>query len=143
MARIASEVEAQIEFKAYPATDPTDAHALSEAATGIGRVIDLQAIVVLTTTGYTARLIAAERSKVPLVALTTDPRPYHWLNLIWGIKPLLVEGTPDNFDGLVAQAEATLRARKIVTSGDKILVVGGVPAGQPRGSNFLKIHSVD
>ena len=143
MARIASEVEARIDFKAYPATDPTDAHALSEAATGMGKVIGLRAIVVLTTTGYTARLIAAERSKVPLIALTTDPRPYHWLNLLWGIKPLLVEGIPDNFNGLITQAEATLRVRKIVTSGDKILVIGGVPAGQPRGSNFLKIHTVD
>ena len=143
MARIASEVEARIDFKAYPATDPTDAHALSEAATGIGRVIGLRAIVVLTTTGYTARLIAAERSKVPLIALTTDPRPYHWLNLLWGIKPLLVEGIPDNLNGLIAQAEATLRARKMVTSGDKILVIGGVPAGQPRGSNVLQIHTVD
>jgi hypothetical protein len=27
-------------------------------------------------------------------------------------------------------------------SGDKILVVGGIPAGEPRGSNFLKIHAV-
>ena len=142
MARIASEVEARIDFKAYPATDPTDAHALSEAATGMGKVISLRAIVVLTTTGYTARLIAAERSKVPLIALTTDPRPYHWLNLLWGIKPLLIEGVPDDFNGLITQAEATLRAREMVTSGDKILVIGGVPAGQPRGSNFLKIHTV-
>jgi pyruvate kinase len=143
MARIASEVEAKIEFKAYPPSDPTDAHALSEAATGIGKVVNLHAIVVLTTTGYTARLIAAERSKVPLIALTTDPRAYHSLNLFWGIKPLLVEGIPANFEGLVAQAEATLRARKMVAAGDKILVIGGVPAGRPRGSNFLKLHPIE
>ena len=143
MVRIASEVEARIEFKAYPSGDPTDVHALSEAATGIGKVVNLRAIVVLTTTGDTARLVAAERSKVPLIALTTDPRAYHSLNLFWGIKPLLVEGIPSSFEDLVAHAEAVLRARKVITSGDKILVIGGVPAGRPRGSNFLKIHSID
>ncbi len=142
MARIASEVETKIEFKAYSASDPTDAHALSEAATGIGKVVKLRAIVVLTTTGYTARLIAAERSKVPLIALTTEARVYHSLNLLWGIKPLLIEGVGDTIEALVTQAEAALRARQAVSAGDKILVIGGVPAGRPRGSNFLKIHSV-
>ena len=143
MVRIASEVEARIEFKAYQSSDPTDVHALSQAATDIGKNVALRAIVVLTTTGDTARLVAAERSKVPLIALTTDPRAYHSLNLFWGIKPLLVQGAPSSFEGLVAYAEAALRARKVITSGDKILVIGGVPAGRPRGSNFLKIHSVD
>ncbi|HKP92914.1 MAG TPA: pyruvate kinase, partial [Chthoniobacterales bacterium] len=143
MVRIASEVEARLEFKAYPSSDPTDVHALSQAATDIGKNVALRAIVVLTTTGDTARLVAAERSKVPLIALTTDPRAYHSLNLFWGIKPLLVQGAPSSFEGLVAYAEAALRARKVITSGDKILVIGGVPAGRPRGSNFLKIHSVD
>jgi pyruvate kinase len=142
MARIASEVEAKVESKSYPATDPTDPHALSEAATHIGRLVHLRGIVVLTTSGYTARLVAAERSKTPLFALTTDAEVYHSLNLFWGIKPLLVEGVPDNFEGLVAHAEATLRARNSVRAGDKILVLGGVPAGHPRGSNFLKIHTV-
>ena len=86
MARIAAEVEASIEPKAYPASNPTDAHALSEAATAIARVVDLRGLVVLTTSGYTARLVAAERSKTPLLALTTDAGVYHALNLFWGIK---------------------------------------------------------
>jgi pyruvate kinase len=140
MARIASEVEAGIAFKAYPAIDPTDSHALSEGATAVAKVANLRAIVVLTTSGYTAQLVAAERSKTALFALTTDARVYHSLNLHWGIKPLLVEGIPETFEGLVQQAEAALRARQLLASGDKILVIGGVPAGQPRGSNFMKIH---
>ena len=143
MARIANDVEAKVALKSYPATEPTDPHALSEAATHIASLIDLHAIAVLTTSGYTARLIAAERSKTALFALTTDTDVYHCLNLFWGIKPLLVEGVPNDFAGLVAQAETTLRARNLVSAGDKILVIGGVPAGAPRGSNFLKIQMVE
>lgn len=142
MNRIATEVEAGIAFKAYPADDPTDAHALSEGASAVARSLSPRAIVVLTTTGYTARLLAAERSKTALIALTSQASVYHALNLHWGIRPLLVAASVENFEGLVAHAEAALRARNLVTSGDKIIVLGGIPAGQPRGSNFMKLHIV-
>jgi pyruvate kinase len=142
MVRIAREVEAGIVFKTYAATDPSDAHALSEGASAVARSLAVRAIVVLTTTGYTARLVAAERSKTALFALTTDANVYHALNLHWGIKPLLVTVNAENFEGLVALAEATLRDRGLVASGDRIVVVGGVPPGRARGSNFLKLHLV-
>jgi pyruvate kinase len=142
MARIAAEVEADTESKVYPTSDPTDSHALSEAATLVARTIELRAIAVMTTSGHTARLVAAERPRTPLFALTTSADVYHWLNLLWGIKPLLVTGTPESFEGLVEQAEEILLNRGLAASGEKILVIGGVPAGQPRGSNFVKIHHV-
>lgn len=142
MARIATEVEAGISFKAFPAHEPSDCHALSEGATVVARVINVRAIVVLTTSGHTARLVAAERSKTALVALTTDENVYHSLNLHWGIKPLVITGVPATFEGLVEQAEAALRTRNLVNSGDKIVVIGGVPPGQQRGSNFMKVHLV-
>jgi len=142
MVRIATEVEAGIAFRAYSASDPSDAQALSEGATAVAKLLNPRAIVVLTTSGYTARLVAAERSKTAVFALTTDVSVYHSLNLHWGIKPLLVEGPAESFEELVGQAEATLRARKLVGSGDKILVIGGVPPRHPRGSNFMKIHLV-
>ena len=142
MARIATEVEAGITFKAFPASEPSDSHALSEGATAVTGVLNLCAIVVLTTTGHTARLVAAERSKTALFALTTDASVYHSLNLHWGITPLVVAGVPSTFEGLVDQAEATLRARNLVTAGDKILVIGGVPPGRRSGSNFMKLHLI-
>ncbi len=142
MDRIASEVEGGIEFKTYPASDPTDSHALSEAAEAITRVIDVHGIAVLTSSGYTARLMAAKRPKAPLFALTTDAGVYHSLNLFWGLKPLLIEGIPETFEALVQQAESALLKLHLVSTGNKILVVGGIPAGQMRGSNFIKIHAV-
>ncbi len=142
MVRIATEVEAGIAFKAYPAHDPTDAHALSEGATAVARALNVRAIVVLTTSGYTARLVAAERSKTALFALTGDADVYHSLNLHWGITPLLVPDVAESFEGLVGVAEDALRVRGQVRAGDKILVVGGVPPGRVRGSNFLKLHVV-
>ena len=142
MDRIASEVEGGIEFKTYPASDPTDSHALSEAATAIAQVANIHGIAVLTTSGYTARLMASERPKAPLFALTTDAGVYHALNLFWGLKPLLIEGIPETVEALVQQAESILRKLRWVSVGNKILVVGGIPAGRARGSNFIKIHAI-
>lgn len=142
MARIAVEVEQRIEFKSYPATGHTATHALSEAVSLIARTAEAAGIAVLTTTGFTARLVAGERPKPPVIALTTNPLVYHALNLFWGVTPLLVQSKPETFDGLIDLAETTLRERRLVNTGDRLVVVGGIPAGQPCGTNFLKIHTV-
>jgi len=142
MVRIAGEVESRIEFTTYPATDEDTAEALSAAADASARIIHPRCIVVLTTTGHTAQAVAARRTKAPIAALTTDPAVYHSLNLLWGIRPFLVSTAPDNFEGLIALAESTLRERQLVAAGERILVLGGIPSGQPRGANFVKIHTV-
>jgi pyruvate kinase len=142
MARIAREVEAAITFKAYPAEGRGNAYALSEAAKIVAQTIQPSCIIVLTTTGETAHSIAAERPKTPVVAISRNKQLYHALNLFWGLKPLLVKDSPSEFEALVQQAESTVRARGLASAGDKILVIGGVPAPSPLGANFLKIHQV-
>ncbi len=142
MARIAREVEARIEFRSYPPPGETETHALSEAVHAIAETIRLRAIVVLTTSGHTARFVAAEHLKVPVIAITTDVAVYHSLNLFWGIKPLRVSQEPESFEGLVSLAEAVMVERRLAATEDKILVVGGVPARLARGTNFIKIHTI-
>ena len=142
MARIAREVEGAIPFKSYPAVGGGNAHALSEAANVIASTIETSCIVVLTTTGHTAHSIAAERPKTAVIAISRSKQVYHALNLFWGLIPLLVDDSPSDFEGLVKQAESTVLARQLAQTGDKILVIGGVPAPSPLGANFLKIHTV-
>ncbi len=142
MARIAQEVEAAITFKNYPAEGGGNAVALSEAANVVAEITKPICIVVLTTTGHTAHFIAAERPKTNVIAVSRSEQVYHALNLFWGLKPLLVQESPSDFEGLVKQAEATILAKGFAIPGDKILVIGGVPAPSPLGANFLKIHSI-
>ncbi len=142
MSRIAGEVEDKITFKTYPPIGHDVVQALIEAVNSISGVLHPRAIVVMTTTGHTAHVVAAQRPKAPVIAITTDLHVYHSLNLFWGIKPLLISGIPDTFEGLVAQAQNTMLDRNLVLDGDKILVLGGVPSGKSRGANFIKIHTV-
>jgi len=142
MARIAREVESHIEFKGYPTPGNTEAHAIAEAITVLEKVICPRCIVCLTASGYTAALVAAERPRSPVIAMTTQAKVFHVLNLIWGVKPVLIHEEGGTFEDLVNLAANTLRERGLAATGDRILVLGGVPARQPRGTNFVKIHTL-
>lgn len=142
MARIATEVEHNMEFPNLPPAEDTETHAMSEAINVINNILDLRCIAAFTTSGYTAGLVAAERPRTPIIAFTADRRTYYRLNLIWGVTPLLLEGAIDSVEDLVHLIEADLIERGLVKPGDKILVLGGSPVQAVRGTNFLKIHSI-
>jgi pyruvate kinase len=142
MAKIAVEVEARIEFKTYPPEGSLDIMAISEAANAVERLIRPRCLAVLTASGRSAMYVAAERPKTPIYAITTNLQVYHALNLLWGINPLLVHEKSHSFTDLTELAANTLLNAGMVVKGDKIVVVGGVPAGIPGGTNFIKIHTV-
>jgi pyruvate kinase len=142
MARIALEVEERIEFKNYPPAEQTQTHALTEAVRTVESILKPRCIVVLTASGYTAARLASARPRSPVFALTAQRRVYHALNLVWGLRPLRIDRQADTFEDLTRLAEATLRERRLIEHGDTILVLGGIPAGQPKGTNFIKLHTV-
>ncbi|MGA0198734.1 MAG: pyruvate kinase alpha/beta domain-containing protein, partial [Prochlorotrichaceae cyanobacterium] len=100
----------------------------------------LKCIVCFTQTGYSAMIAAGERPNVPVVALTPNLKVYHRLNLVWGVQPLLVDRSLASFEALMQQTEHCLRQRKLASSGDCILILGGYPTNTPQGTNFMKIH---
>lgn len=142
MNRIAKDVEAKIDFKTYPHSDRNDVLALSQAVNGIEKAIDLCSIVVLTTSGRSARYVAAERPKTPVFALTSHLPVYHMLNLLWGIRPILTQEHPSTFEDIMKFIDTELSGMKLACSGEKILLLGGIPAHIKGGTNFVKIHQV-
>lgn len=142
LARIATDVEPETKFVNYPPSELDETHAISEALKVIDKMLDLKCIVAFTTTGYTAKIAASERPRVPVVAFTPSFQVYHQLNLVWGVKPLLLEHPEELLEDLIEQMEARLVQRNFAASGDKILILGGSPVQKARGTNFLKIHTI-
>lgn len=142
MARIATEVEKDIQFVNHPPAQSDETHALSEALNAIDQVLDLRWIVAFTSSGYTARLAAAERPNAPVMAMTPSLEVYHRLNLEWGVQPVLIEQEVDTFEDVIQQAEACLSEYQLALPGDRILVMGGIPMKTKGGTNFLKIHTI-
>ncbi|TVQ10249.1 MAG: pyruvate kinase [Leptolyngbya sp. DLM2.Bin27] len=142
LARIASDVEQDLRFANEPAALSDETHALSEALNAIDQTLNLKYIVCFTETGYTATIASGERPKAMVVACTSKETVYHWMNLIWGVKPILLDEFPQTFEEMVEAAESNLLARSLAAPDDKLLVMGGVPANTPKGTNFLKIHTI-
>lgn len=142
LAKIAEHVEQDLNFVNTPAAESDETHALSEALTAIVSVLDLRCIVTFTSSGYTAILASKERPSIPVLALTLDEKVYHRLNLVWGVIPLLIDQPVKTFEELIAQAENLLLEKNLAVSGDRILIMAGIPTEISKGTNFLKIHRV-
>ncbi len=142
LANIARDIEPEISFTNYPPRLRDKAHALAEAINAIDQVLELECIVAFTETGYSAKLAAAERPKVPVIALTPSVEVYHRLNLVWGVRPVLFEYDGLTLEELVEQMESVLLQRNFVTQGDQALILGGLPLRQARTTSFLDIHTI-
>jgi pyruvate kinase len=142
LAKIAEDVEKEVHFPDLPPPDNDETHALSEALLAIDKILTLRLIVTFTSSGYTALLASKERPSVPVVALTPSVKVYHRLNLIWGVIPVLIDEQVETFEDLAAQANRVLRKRGLAEAGDKVLIMAGIPTRHPKGTNFLKIHTV-
>ncbi|MBR8827384.1 MAG: pyruvate kinase [Gomphosphaeria aponina SAG 52.96 = DSM 107014] len=143
LANIAKDVEKDIQFVNYPPNQTDETHALSEALNAIIKTLPLRCIATFTSSGYTALIASGERPKIPVVAFTPNRNVYHRLNLIWGVKPIVLGKEVETFEDLIAQAQTYLLKKNLVESGDKILIMGGIPTQKPRGTNFLKIHQIN
>lgn len=142
LARIATDVEPEIDHPNFPPQKVDVPEAISEALNVIDQILDLQCIVGFTETGYTARLAAAERPRATVVALTPNPKVYRQLNLVWGVRPVLLEQLDGSLESLFEQIEACLLEKKFAAPGDRVLLLGGLPVKVPGSTNFLKIHTI-
>ena len=143
LGKIATDVEKDLQFVNNPPATTEQTRVLSEALNTIDKILDLRCICAFTTTGYSALIASSERPYAPVIAFTPSIEVYHRLNLIWGVKPLLLEDHAEDIEKLIAQMEACLLERNLAEPGDQILIMGGSPIQRPRGTNFLKIHTLN
>lgn len=114
---------------------------IGQSATVAAYELEAKAIVVITNSGNSARLISRFRPSCPIIAVTVDDRVQRQLNLSWGILPVKTEYISEAgrlFDNTIECAEKTCTLRK----GDLAVVVGGIPTGKSGKTNFVKIHRI-
>jgi len=101
----------------------------------------IRAIVVMSSSGKSAQLIASERPSVPVIALTQNDVSRKQMALIWGVRPFIMK-RQRNVDDLIQSTVKLVKRELKVKKGDKIIIASGHPTG-PHGSlNLLKIHTV-
>ncbi|MES2424977.1 MAG: pyruvate kinase [Pseudomonadota bacterium] len=97
-----------------------------------------KAIVAMTDSGSTALWMSRHRIHVPIYALTPKISTQRKMALYRNVRPLLMDTSVDR-DTALAEAEAHLKNRNIVQSGDVYAITCGEPMGAPGGTNMLKI----
>jgi pyruvate kinase len=100
-----------------------------------------KAIVALTDTGSTPLWMSRHRIHIPIYALTPKLATQRKMALYRNVRPLLMDQSVER-DVALGDAEAHLKQRGIVASGDIYAITCGEPMGAPGGTNMLKICRV-
>lgn len=116
-------------------------NAIAYATTVAADMLDAPFIVCLTKSGFTARQIAAFRPSTPILGLSPEVSTCRTLSLVWGVTPILVEGTP-TYDAVLGQARHLLAEKRLVKPGDNIAVTAGVPFHVAGTTNLLKVETI-
>ncbi|WP_424194113.1 pyruvate kinase [Ampullimonas aquatilis] len=103
--------------------------------------LKVKALVALTDSGATALWMSRHKIHVPIYAMTPNLTSQRKMALYRNVTPLHLATSLDREEAL-AQAEATLLARGVVSRGDVVVLTIGEPMGQPGGTNSLKIIKV-
>lgn len=83
-------------------------------------------IAVFTTSGASANLVAKNRTKTPIFALSSLKKTYYWLSLAWGVTPVLCPKFEDQ-QQMLDYAKSLALAQKLAITNDKIIVQIGTP----------------
>ena len=120
----------------------TTADGIVAAAREIAETTEIKAICCYTESGRTANLVARERPRVPIVALTPIRAVLRRLCLTWGVHCMPSEPVI-RFKQAVVGAARVARAEGFATEADKILVIAGVPFNVQGTTNILRIAPCD
>ncbi|MGH2508871.1 MAG: pyruvate kinase, partial [Ktedonobacteraceae bacterium] len=142
MVRIAHETEAGGATAYQPHCQRlSQEHAVSHAARALSEEASVKAIVVLTRSGNSARLISKDRPRLPILAYTPSERVYHQLALWWGVWPDCI-AMDDVTETLLDDVGQRLIDAKLIYSGEHVVIMGGLPIGSTARTNFVKLHRV-
>jgi pyruvate kinase len=115
--------------------------AIAGATVAAAKMLAAPLVVVITKSGFSARIVAAQRPGVPILALTDQPRVCRQLALVWGVIPLLVPATETYFEAARQGLEAAVRL-ELASEGDRVIFTAGVPFGMAGTTNLLKVETV-
>jgi pyruvate kinase len=127
------------QIKPHPSNDVTEA--VAQAAITMANHLDSTAIIVMTETGFSARLVCKYRPDCPILAFTFTEEVVRRLALSWGIYGFLYNG-PDADHERLGFAIDTAKRIGQVQSGDVVILITG-PSRQAGSTNMLRALTVD
>ena len=116
-------------------------HSMARAAAQLAEDVQADAIVVFTRSGNSARLMSAERPRVPVLALAANAEVACQLALLWGITPVVAD-VPVPAGGGLTPVEPLLLSNGLLDVGDTAVVMRWSPRRGSQWDNFVKLHKI-
>ena len=147
MSQIAERTEADVHYQVHRlsrmkvngTTSVSDATA--HAACLTAQDVNASAIVTVSESGNTARLLSKYRPDQPIIAFVMRPQVQRQLSLSWGIIPLLMP-LAHSTDELIEVSTTLAEKYGYIHNGELAVVTAGVPVGVSGTTNMVKIHMV-
>lgn len=127
----------ETERKANP--DVTDAICHATCTTALD--LKAKAIVSVTKSGRSAKMVSHYKPGCDIIACSTDEKVCRQLNVVWGVKPILLEEQKETFD-LFDSAVAAAAKEENLEKGDTVVLTSGVPIGVSGTTNMIKVQTV-
>jgi pyruvate kinase len=116
--------------------------ALARSACLLADQMHAAAIVAVTNSGQTAKVVARYRPDPPIIAITDNPETLRSLSVIWGVRGLLVDTLEQDSDRGVEQVQARLISSGAVRKGEYIVLLAGQPFFARGSTNFIKVERI-
>ena len=146
MARIAKRTEQAIDYvhvfqhKGIGAqVQMTDA--ISHATVQIAQELEANAIMSITESGYTARMVAKYRPKATVIGVSPVDESLRRMTLYWGVVPLKGENKPST-DALIDASLKDALAAELIRKGDSLVVTAGMHVGKVGSTNLIQVVNV-
>ncbi|NVN96690.1 pyruvate kinase [Candidatus Nomurabacteria bacterium] len=126
MSRVANDIEHNYPERQLIPIAGRGERSVTDSVTGsvvkIAHDLDAKAIIALTKTGYTARMIARHKPESPIIAVSYDISTYHQLNLSFGCLPVFIDEYKEVRIAFKNLREYCLK-NKILNKGDRVVIV--------------------
>ncbi|MHB2000035.1 MAG: pyruvate kinase [Solirubrobacteraceae bacterium] len=146
MAAVAEQAESILPYEEWNAsrvlrTEADPAYTLAHTLCLAARELRLDALVVPTLSGRSARLVSAHRPNVPIYALSPGRETVRRCGLMWGVQAASIR-RHETTEELIADC-----ARRVVElgwckRGDRVGVTAGLPSGRPGTTSLVQIQVV-
>lgn len=146
MASIAEFTESTIDYigrfeKRDGVERPDVTSAISHATCTTAHDLEATAIVTVSKSGNTSRMLSKYRPNCPIISGTPSEKVWRQTNMSWGVVPIMIE-EKDNTDELFDHVIDVAQKHHLISNGDLVVITAGVPLGVSGTTNLMKVHLV-
>ena len=146
MVRITERAEQDIDYRKRfyrieRGTDTDVTNAICHATCTTALDLNAKAIVTVTKSGQSARMLAKHRPESDIISCATSEKVCRQLALTWGVTPLVIKEEKEVFNLFDKAIQAAVKM-KLLTAGDLTVITSGVPIGMSGTTNMMKVQIV-